>query len=914
MAALFRIQCLHLQHQQRQQIGFLHLSLALTLLFLTLTPHMFNFRHIHNTVSCLQFEPNDISHKFITNFDLLDSNDLKIKSTHTKRSVINDQTSRSKNQIKQVEFSSLGEKFNLILSKPRNLITDDFSVVKIDSTGNINSITAEHMDIRVLAGTVKGDPRSTVTATIDHYKGDLSDFLMNAHIKFNGEEYIVEPIYLHKDKLNDFNQSNINPNRTMIVYRLNDLDEISKNETLGVENYCEGVDIHLNSSATKHSQRSNIAESIGKDKNLSILEFAYPDDTRHGFIHEFRNKFKRSIYSADDIQPSVVKERTRCTLHLVVDYLFYKNIGNHDSLTTINYLLALIDRVNRIYMATEWETDEEDGKRFRQIGFTVQNISIHDTYTTTSTVDNLMHYNMKTDAFWDAREFLDNFSQNSPSKHYCLAHLLTYRQFKTPVLGLAYVASARQGAIGGICSPPQLSQNNKLFRHNSGISTSKGINGETLITRQADLVVAHELGHNLGAEHDSKTCRPSISLGGPYLMHPYAVLGFDPNNRFLSNCSKTAIARVLKSKANSCFVAPTEDVCGNGILEKGEECDAGGLGFLTEDECCNSNCKLKSGARCSDRHSWCCNKCQIAPAGLPCSRSEELRCKEASVCDGISPECPRPPPIANGTICLGRGVCFNGVCEPLCESNNLISCECTNNQDACKLCCKPTIDGVCKPFDPDAPHLSDGVSCYRGICEKGRCEPRVQDLVERLWDIIEDINHSTIIKFLRDNIAIVVLVLTMIVWLVYSHFFEKFDRQFKDEIRHALNTYPMPVTTGPPPSPFCPVLFVGDDGRRESYPKKEYLDETTNGVRNPEILRPPHRASQMPIDPQLHGHYHLANGNSSSQVYEFPDEQQIQSELPNDQIARDDGMNDEQDDHLSNLNYDRDGNLYSTRV
>lgn len=39
---------------------------------------------------------------------------------------------------------------------------------------------------------------------------------------------------------------------------------------------------------------------------------------------------------------------------------------------------------------------------------------------------------------------------------YCLAHLFTHQTFKSKrssVLGLAYIASPRSYAIGGICSP-----------------------------------------------------------------------------------------------------------------------------------------------------------------------------------------------------------------------------------------------------------------------------------------------------------------------------------------------------------------------------------------------------------------------------------------------------------------------------
>lgn len=33
------------------------------------------------------------------------------------------------------------------------------------------------------------------------------------------------------------------------------------------------------------------------------------------------------------------------------------------------------------------------------------------------------------------------------------------------------------------------------------------------------------------------------------------------------------------------------------------------------------------------------------------------------------------------------------------------------------------------------------------------CEKTIQDVVERFWDIIEEININKVLKFLRDNIV-----------------------------------------------------------------------------------------------------------------------------------------------------------------
>lgn len=43
------------------------------------------------------------------------------------------------------------------------------------------------------------------------------------------------------------------------------------------------------------------------------------------------------------------------------------------------------------------------------------------------------------------------------------------------------------------------------------------------------------VGHNWGSEHDPDTadCAPTSEYGGHYLMYPYAVTGYDINNKVL---------------------------------------------------------------------------------------------------------------------------------------------------------------------------------------------------------------------------------------------------------------------------------------------------------------------------------------------------------------------------------------------
>lgn len=792
---------------RQQQIGPFHLILSVVILLLTAYPYLSTRDHLRYSVSAYSADEVNMKHISLDRFDVIETNDIVRGRFIIKRNIEyhargNHEdaifyTNSTEGSTSNIKFSSLGRQFNLILRKPQHLVTKHFSVTTLDGDGRERVIPIERDSIQIYNGFVEGDDRSSVTLAFDE-----PDVLMTAHIKTGGDIYIVEPSYLHKDSLrysyNDSSES-IPPNskvfkNSMVVYRLYDHKQFNS---------------FINDSASL--TQSNLSKGLCynvklEEKSENSSELSTQNQFSSSVIDRTAKKTrKRSIEYLPDTEP--VRDKTRCTLHIVADYLFYRNVGNGDLQTTINYILALVNRVNQIYLAAVWDTGDEQSEKLTNIGFTVQNITVHQEFSRISSSE--PHYNMQTNNTWTAREYLDNFSRLSPPRHFCLAHLLTYRQFDTPVLGLAYVANPRFGTIGGICSPPQ-QHGDFLYKHNTGISTSKGISGEALITRQADLVVAHELGHNLGAEHDTSECRPSSFNGGAYLMHPFAVLGFERNNRQLSKCSLQAIGRVIKRKASTCFIGVVNHICGNGIIEDNEECDGGDIGFTQNDPCCDSTCRFTPGSQCSDRHSWCCSKCQIATEGSPCRPAEEYNCRQAGFCDGRSADCPESPPVGDGQSCVGRGLCRGGECQPFCEARGLFSCLCTTPTDACKLCCRSTANGTCVPYNLRAPLLPDGVLCYRGICEKGRCEQPIQDVVERLWDVIEDITFTLFVRFMRDNIILVVLLVSIPIWCIVVHYINEFDKKIKTDVVSAI-AKKANRRRQPSHSAFLPRIFVGDD-------------------------------------------------------------------------------------------------------
>ncbi|MCL4121393.1 UNVERIFIED_CONTAM: hypothetical protein GTU68_036745, partial [Idotea baltica] len=472
-------------------------------------------------------------------------------------------------------------------------------------------------------------------------------------------------------------------------------------------------------------------------------------------------------------------DKTRCPLLLVADYRFFREMGGSNYKTTVNYLISLIDRVDKIYENTLWR-DASDNGGFSGMGFVIKKILVHQKWTPVAS--NQVHYNMERDS-WDVRNLLEVFSREYSHKDYCLAHLFTDIKFEGGILGLAYVGSPRRNSVGGICTPEYFKNGHTLYL-NSGLSSSRNHYGQRVITREADLVTAHEFGHNWGSEHDPDRpeCSPSASQGGSYLMYTYSVSGYDINNKRFSPCSLRAIRAVLVAKSSRCFTEPEESYCGNQRVEGQEDCDAGLVGQDDIDMCCDKHCKLRQEAFCSDRNSPCCQNCHYLEEGKVCREEQPATCELESRCTGKMAECPKPRPMRDGTPCIEKGQCTDGNCLPYCETQDMQSCMCDTIEDACKRCCRKNLNDTCFAImPPDI--LPNGTPCIHGFCNEGKCEKTVQDVVERFWDIIEDININTVLMFLRDNIVGTVIIISMLIWVPASCVFSYVDRRREAEYR-----------------------------------------------------------------------------------------------------------------------------------
>lgn len=638
-----------------------------------------------------------------------------------------------------LSFTALQRHFKLYLTTNTELFTHDFNAVVIKEDGTEETFEVQRENF--FTGHVIGEVNSRVQAHI----GD-KDF--SAHILTDEAEYNIEPLWRFIQDPRD---------GRLLIYRSEDIRNVTR---LAAPKVCGYVN-------------ANASEVMPESVRGAIT--LYEDYEEDVHLRERRQTLDHS--------------KNTCPLLLVADYRFFKHMGRKEESTTLNYLIELIDRVDDIYRNTSW--DEE----YKGYGVQIQQIIINRAPTRVEPGD--AHFNMKgtpvkNKDVWDVKKLLEQFSidmADNASK-VCLAHLFTYQDFDEGTLGLAYVAPIRSGFPGGLCSekcPPSGNENRVVYL-NTGLTSTKNY-GKTILTKEADLVTTHELGHNFGAVHDTDECAPGEDQGGKYVMYPIAVSGDHYNNKLFSNCSKIAIAKRLRSKASTCFRERNINVCGNSRVEEGEECDPGLL-YLNNDACCTATCKLRPTAVCSDRNSACCKNCKFEKRGKVCQEPMEATCKGRSYCTGFNSECPPPENLPNKTVCVDSGQCMNGECIPFCEAvMNLQSCACNETKNSCKVCCRDK-STVCSPYVDSKGNplfLRKGKPCTVGFCnEEGKCMKQVQDVIERLWDFIEKLDINTFGKFLADNIVGSVVVFSLLFWIPLSILVHCVDKKLDQQ--YELNT------------------------------------------------------------------------------------------------------------------------------
>ncbi|XP_069037538.1 zinc metalloproteinase/disintegrin-like HR1a isoform X1 [Lepisosteus oculatus] len=311
-----------------------------------------------------------------------------------------------------------------------------------------------------------------------------------------------------------------------------------------------------------------------------------------------------------------------------------------------------------------------------------------------------------------AGQTLDQFtswrnSQLVKSKKHDNAQLLTAIDFEGSTVGLAFVAT--------LCSS-----------HSTGVIQDHSPNAIAV-----GATITHEMGHNLGMNHDTSSCvcKDSSCIMAAALSHSIP--------KHFSSCSDTSYEKFLNNRNAECLLDKpdqqaliSDPVCGNGFVEKGEQCDCGPVEECTN-PCCNATtCKLTIGSDCAEGE--CCQNCKILSAAYEC-RAKKDECDLAEYCTGQSQWCPEDVFTVNGVPCKrGQGYCYNGQCP-------LFSDQCqriwgTDAKVGNDLCYNANTHGVyygyCRRVSGSYVRCQNkDVKCGRLFCTGGNDNPAIGRLV-----------------------------------------------------------------------------------------------------------------------------------------------------------------------------------------
>uniref|UniRef100_A0A1L8D5X6 Snake venom metalloproteinase n=1 Tax=Bothrops atrox TaxID=8725 RepID=A0A1L8D5X6_BOTAT len=325
-------------------------------------------------------------------------------------------------------------------------------------------------------------------------------------------------------------------------------------------------------------------------------------------------------------------------LVIVADYrMVTKNNGNLDEIRTKIY--EIVNILNKIYIYLYI--------RIALVGLVIwSNRDLSN--VTSASGDTLASFGT-----WRDTVLLNRISHDN-------AQLLTAIVFDEHIIGKAY--------IGGMCDP----------RYSVGV-----VMDHSPINRLVADTMAHEMGHNLGIHHDTGSC----SCGGHSCIMS-RVISHQPLQYF-SNCSYIEYWDFIKKQNPQCILNEplrtdivSPPVCGNELLEMGEECDCGSPRNC-RDLCCDAaTCKLHSWVECESGE--CCDQCKFIKAGNVC-RPPRSECDIAESCTGQSAECPTDDFHKSGQPCLNNfGYCYNGNCPIMYhQCYALFGSNATVAQDGC---------------------------------------------------------------------------------------------------------------------------------------------------------------------------------------------------------------------------------------
>ncbi|KAH9498811.1 hypothetical protein Btru_005208 [Bulinus truncatus] len=424
---------------------------------------------------------------------------------------------------------------------------------------------------------------------------------------------------------------------------------------------------------------------VNSESEINNIHSIVQDKSKYDKI-KFQNNSRRVKRSSADT----------CVLYMVGDFDLFSKRCNYNYLTCTALLVSLVHNTDRIYRASSFQ--DSKFRTINNIGIQIGMLILYTTPTSTSD-SSYEHFNTK-GVHWTAYSKLDSFEYYLSFRRarFCLSHLVTSYPMPMRILGLANRK--------GVCLT---SRRGSLLKSASLSSTLDSQLGP-ITTYQMSLVFAH--GHNFGSSHDPDTpeCSHPESEGGNYIMWDRAGVGTQPNNKLFSPCSLRSIGETIEY--SDCFLPRSlhSSFCGNGIVDEGEECDAGAVGIVSADLCCTKFCKLQPKAEC--RHAV------IKKSKIFISSDEDA-------------------------------------CKWCCYDNNI-----------------PGNPGPCVPYSELI--LKDGQPCISGYCESGVCQVVFKSSIRNLKSLWEsNTKKNIVVKILKNNLVLIIIFLSLLIsvpiWLFIRH-------------------------------------------------------------------------------------------------------------------------------------------------
>jgi len=673
---------------------------------------------------------------YIEDYEILDYQTGPIALGHVRHKRAISHSHRTEESPLELSFKAHGRDFHLRLVADHSVFHPEYH-----ATGPLDSPLVG-LDHGLYEGWVYGEPDSHVFGTVRDgiFDGTIRTQRDGTFYVERSQKYL--PVHL------------VNSSTHSVIYHHKHLSmPFDKNWQIGAASPGCGAtkeiqtwmsDLQLSNTDSQVESSEPDAEPLIGEPELSLSDPKYDPNPQYKYTQE-ANRYKRAIPPPNN--------RKSCSLFIQTDPLLWRHVKEQeltDSKTQEEILSMIaqhVKAVNRIYGDTEFAAG-----KYRHTGhtFQVNRIKIlNDSDCNVKPKNDFCLSNI------DVSNFL-NLHSKTDHEHFCLAYVLTYRDFTGGTLGLAWVASA-SGASGGICEKfKTYTENVNGIHHtaqrslNTGIITFVNYNAR-VPPKVSQLTLAHEIGHNFGSPHDYPLeCRPGGGSGN-YIMFASATSGDRDNNNKFSPCSIKNISAVLDAvkdeRKHNCFKESNGAFCGNKIVEEGEECDCGFDEKECAEQCCwprtfgtsgessklnSKSCKLKGSAQCSPSIGPCCDRnCNFIKNRHEKLCKVEQDCTKESYCDGTTALCPKAENMPDNTTECNEGtkVCQQGDCKgSICLKYGLEQCFLSSDdkvhhstRDLCELACQiPGRNNTCRSTGD---WVESGERADRGLTERLSLRP-----------------------------------------------------------------------------------------------------------------------------------------------------------------------------------------------